>query len=44
MVVHLQGVVAQLGERLLGMQEVWGSIPHSSIETKPRGYGNRGAF
>ena len=25
------GAVAQLGERLTGSHEVWGSIPHSSI-------------
>jgi hypothetical protein len=25
------GAIAQLGERLHGMQEVWGSSPHGSI-------------
>ena len=30
------GAIAQLGERLHGMQEVWGSSPHGSIAHKIR--------
>jgi hypothetical protein len=33
---HHQGAIAQLGERLHGMQEVAGSSPAGSIETRPR--------
>ena len=39
---HHRGAVAQLGERLNGIQEVMGSIPFSSTIKKPSG--NRGFF
>ncbi len=34
--IKLFGAIAQLGERLNGIQEVWGSTPHSSIFNKKR--------
>jgi hypothetical protein len=32
----IAGVMIEQVKNLLGMQEVWGSIPHSSINEKPR--------
>ena len=33
--LRTSGAIAQLGERLHGMQEVWGSSPHGSIFLTP---------
>ena len=38
MVELLNGAIAQLGERLHGMQEVGGSIPPGSTSLRPSGY------
>jgi hypothetical protein len=37
--LHWFGAIAQLGERLHGMQEVSGSIPLGSTSLRPLGYG-----